>query len=47
MIIWIEISLNFVPEDLIDMSVLVQVMNLYRTGDKPLTKPMTTHFSDT
>ena len=43
----IEISLKFVPKDLIDkMSALVQVMAWRLTGDKPLPKPMMTQFTD-
>ena len=43
----IEISLKFVPKDLIDnKSALVQVMAWSRTGDKPLPEPIMTQFTD-
>ena len=43
----IQISLKFVPGDLIDnTSALVQVMAWRRAGDKPLPKAMMTQFTD-
>ena len=45
--ILIEISLNFVPKGPIDnKSVLVQVMAWRWIGDKPLSEPMLTQFTD-
>ena len=48
--IWIsnKISLKYVPWGLIDsMSALVQIMVWRRPGDKPLSEPMLTQFTDT
>ena len=46
--LWIQISLKFVPKGPIDnKSMLVQVMAWRRGGDKPLTEPMLTRFTDT
>ena len=43
----IQISLKLVPRSPIDnKTVLVQVMAWRRTGDKPLSEPMLTHFTD-
>ena len=43
----IRISLKFVPRSPIDNKpALVQVMACRLTGDKPLPKPMLTHFTD-
>ena len=43
----IQISLKFVPEGPVDnKSALVQVMAWRRTGDKPLSEPMLTQFSN-
>ena len=43
----IQISLRFVPKDPSDnKSSLVQVMAWRRTGDKPLSEPMLTQFTD-
>ena len=45
--ILIEISLKFVPKGPIDNnSALVQIMAWRRIGDKPLSEPMLTRFSD-
>ena len=45
--ILIYISLKFVPKAPIDnISVLVQVMAWRQTGDKPLSEPMLTQFTD-
>ena len=45
--ILIQISLKFVPKSPIDNKpALVQVMAWRRTGDKPLTGPMLTKFTD-
>ena len=47
---WIsnKISLKYVPWGLIDnMSALVQIMAWRQTGNKPLSDPMMTHFTDT
>ena len=45
--ILIQISLKFVPKGLIDnKAVLVQLMAWCRTGEKPLTEPMLTQFTD-
>ena len=45
--ILIQISLQFVPRGPIDnKSALVQVMAWRRTGDKPLSEPMLTSFTD-
>ena len=45
--ILIQISLKFVPKSPIDNKpALVQVMAWRRTGDKPLTGPMLTQFTD-
>ena len=45
--ILIQMSLKFVPKGPIDQkSVLVQVMAWRRTGDKPLSEPMLTQFTD-
>ena len=45
--ILIQISLKFVPKGLIDnKSALVQVMAWRRIGDKPLSEPMITYFTD-
>ena len=45
--IWIKISLKFVPMGLIDSKwALVQVMAWCRSGDKPLSGPMLTQFTD-
>ena len=42
-----EISLKYVPWGLIDnMSALVQIMAWRRPGDKPLSEPMLTQFTD-
>ena len=46
-VILIRISLNFVPKCPIDKKLaLVQVMTGRRTGDKPLSEPMLTQFTD-
>ena len=46
-IILIQISLKFVPKGLIhNDSALVVVKAWRRTGEKPLPKPMLTHFTD-
>ena len=43
----IRISLKFVPlSPIYNKSTLVQVMARCRTGDKPLSEPMLTHFTD-
>ena len=43
----IQISLNFVSESPIDNNPsLVQIMAWHRTGDKPLSEPMLTQFTD-
>ena len=43
----IKISLKFVPKGPIDnKSALVQVMAWRRTGDKPLSEPMLTQFTE-
>ena len=40
-----QISLKFIPKGVIDNKpALVQVMACGRTGDKPLSEPMMTHF---
>ena len=45
--ILIRISPKFVPKVLIyNMPALVQVMDWRRTGDKPLSEPMLTRFTD-
>ena len=47
--IWIsnEISLKYVPWGIIDnISELVQIMAWRRSGDKPLSEPMLTQFTD-
>ena len=45
--ILIRISLKFVPKGPIDnKSMLVQVMAWRRIGDKPLSEPMLTQFTD-
>ena len=45
--ILIKISLKFVPKGPIDNeTALVQVMDWRRTGHKPLSEPMLTHFTD-
>ena len=45
--ILIQISLKFVPKGLIDKkAALVQVMAWHLTGDKPLSEPMLTQFTD-
>ena len=45
--IQIRISMKFVPKGPIDnKSVLVQVIAWHRTGDKPLSEPMLTQFTD-
>ena len=45
--IFIKISLNFVPEGLIDSNqALVEIMAWRRIGDKPLSEPMLTWFTD-
>ena len=47
--IWIsnKMSLKYVPGVLIDnMSALVQIMACCRPGDKPLSEPMRTHFTE-
>ena len=45
--ILIQISLKFVPNGPIDNNpALVQVMAWRRTGDKPLSEPMLTWFTD-
>ena len=45
--ILIRISLKFDPKGLIDnKSVLFQVMAWRQTGDKPLSEPMFTQFTD-
>ena len=47
--IWIsyKISLKYVPWGLIDnMSALVQIMAWRRSGDKPLSEPTLTQFTD-
>ena len=42
-----KISLKYVPWGLIDsMSALVQIMAWRRSGDKPLSEPMLTQFTD-
>ena len=44
---WFEFSLKFVHRSPIDNKpVLVQVMAWRRTGDKPLSEPMLTQFTD-
>ena len=44
----IQFSLKFVPRSPIDNKpALVQVMAWCRTGDKPLSEPMLTQFTDT
>ena len=48
--VWIpiKISLKFVPKGPINnIPALVQIMAWRRTGDKPLSEPMMTHFNDT
>ena len=46
--ILIKISLKFVPKGLIDnIPALVQIMAWRRIGDKPLSEPMLTQFTDT
>ena len=46
-IIYIQISLKFVPKSSIDNKpALVQVMAWRRIGDKPLSEPMLTWFTD-
>ena len=43
----IQISLKFVPKDVIDnKSAFVQVMAWHQTGDKPLAEPMMTQFNE-
>ena len=43
----IQISLEFVPRSPIDNKAkVVQIMAWHRTGDKPLTEPMLTRFTD-
>ena len=43
----IQISTKFIPESPIDnKSALVHVMAWRRTGDKPLSEPMMTHFTN-
>ena len=43
----IQISLKYIPMSPIDnKAALVQVMAWRRTGDKPLSEPMMTRFSD-
>ena len=47
--VWIPIksSLKFVPQGPINnIPALVQIMSWRRTGDRPLSEPMMTHFSD-
>ena len=45
--ILIKISLNFVPESPIDNNpTLVSIMAWCRKGDKPLSEPMLTRFTD-
>ena len=45
--ILIKISPKFVPKGLIDNNpALVQIMAWHRTGDKPLSEPMLTQFTD-
>ena len=44
--IFFQVSLEFVPEGLIDMSALVQIMSWGQTGDRPLPEPMMTKFYD-
>ena len=45
--ILIKISLKFIPKGPIDNKlVLVQVMAWRQTGDKPLSEPMLTQFTD-
>ena len=47
--VWISIksSLKFVPQGPVNnIPALVQVMAWCRTGDKPLSEPMMTHFND-
>ena len=46
--ILIQISLNFVSKGPVDNELdLVQIMAWHRTGDKPLSEPMLTCFTDT
>ena len=46
--ILIQISLNVVPNDLIDNEpLLIQVMARHQTGTKPLPESMIIHFNDT
>ena len=45
--ILIKISLKFVPKGWIDNPKLVQIMVWCRIGDKPLSEPMLTRFTDT
>ena len=46
-IIPIQISMKFVPRSLIsNKPALVQVMAWRRTGDKPLSEPLFTQFTD-
>ena len=46
--IFIKISLNFVPKGPIDNNpALVQIMAWHQIGDKPLSEPMLTQFTDT
>ena len=45
--IFIHISLTFVPKNLVyNRSALVQVMAWHWTGDKPISEPMLTQFTD-
>ena len=45
--ILIKISLKFVPSGTIDnIPALVEIKALYRIGDKPLSEPMLTQFTD-
>ena len=45
--ILIEISVNFVPKGPIDnIQTLVKIMAWRRIGDKPLSEPMLTRFTD-
>ena len=46
--IWIKISMKFDPKSSIDNNAaMVQIMAWRRTGDKPLSEPMLTQFTDT
>ena len=44
--IWIQVSLKYVPTGPVSMPALVQIMALCRAGEKSLSDPMATHFTD-